>query len=244
MTAPSLLRLFLPFVALALLCPALPAAPTVEPAPRTFRIFTVVTAITDLKYDPAPAKPVPLLISQNPGSPYPIPRDNRVSLYKEIPPPPSAPPGTPPKKVIIAEAVVPADAPRVLIAVIPDETGRLSTHVIPDDPALHPVGRLRFINLSRFQAALALNKDKHLLEPGKATLLGWPKTGGILVQVAAQKDGTWESVLRRERRARTTARTYCIVFDYAPDPEQYLTDPSNPPPATVRFFFENAPAAP
>ena len=241
-SATHLLRvLVLPLVLVAT-CLGLRAAP--EAPARTFRIFTVIHVITDLKYDAAPGKSTPLVISQVPFASLPIPRDNHVVLYKEIPPPADSPPGTPPVKVVMADALVPADAPRVLIAVIPDDSGRFSTRVIPDDPAQHPVGQLRFINLSKFHAALGLNREQYRLGPAEFALLGWPKDGGILVQVAANKNGEWESVLRRERRARKSARSYCIVFDYAPNPEELLPDPMNPPPVTVRFFFENVTAIP
>jgi len=212
-----------------------------EPPVRTFRIFTVVTAINGLKYDASARKTFDLAIGQLPQTTYPIPADNHLVIYKEVPPPLDSPVGTLPIKVIQAEAKIPSNAPRVLIAMIPLSSGKLTAMVITDDPSLHPAYQLRFLNLSRFQAALDLDSTLLTLDSGKFSMADWKKKGGILVQVAANKDNQWRLIMRQERRASSWARSYCFVFDYVPDPNQILPEPSNPPPATVRFFSENIP---
>ncbi len=210
-----------------------------EPTARSFRIFTIIEDINGLKYDASARETIELSISQRPQTAFPIPSDNHLVIYKEVLPPKGSPEGTPPTKIIQADTYLPADAPRVLVAMLPQSTGGLTATIIADDPGKHLAGQLRLINLSRFKAALGLNHDLHNLSPGEDTLMDWNKTGGILVQVASQKDGQWTSVLRQERRAPKWARSYCFVFDYTPDPNQFLPDPTNPPPATVRFFSEN-----
>ena len=216
-----------------------------EPSPasapvRTFRILTVVGAITDLKYDLRPGRPgTPVVISAVPFAAYPIPGDNHLVLYREVPPPPAAPPGTPPTKVPVAEAQVSSNTPRVLVAIIPAASNHVTTVVVEDDPAKHPAGQLRVINLSALNAVVALDRRQYPLASGGSEQVAWGK-GGVLVQVAAKKDGEWKIAFRKERLARAHARGYGVIFDYIPDPAMN-EDPKSPPPATVHFFSENVP---
>lgn len=213
------------------------------PSPRMFRILTVTSFVPGVKYDAgAGGKPTPLSISVQPFKAYPVPANNRLVLYREAPPPPDAPPGTPPRKQTVAEAELPARVARVLVVVIPAGTDPGAGYrlvVIDDDPAEHPAGKLRLINFSKLEAAVALNRDRHSLAAGRSL---WVESGqgGVLVQVAAQKGGQWQMAFRGERLGRGDTRDYGLVFDYVYDPAMD-DDPANPPPATVRFFSENAP---
>lgn len=211
------------------------------PAPRTFRILTVTSFIPGVSYDAGVgSKPTSLSINVQPFKAYPVPANNRLVLYREVPPPPDAPPGTPPRKQTLAEAELPARVARVLVVVIPEGADREAGYrlvVIDDDPAEHPAGKLRLINFSKLEAAVALNRDRHTVAAGRSIMVESGQ-GGVLVQVAAQKSGQWKMVFRQERLGRGDTRDYGLVFDYVYDPAMD-DDPASPPAATVRFFSEN-----
>ena len=186
------------------------------PAPRTFRILTVTSFVPGLKYDTsAGSKPTPLSISAQPFKAYPVPANNRLVLYREVPPPPDAPPGTLPRKQTVAEAELPSRVARVLVVVIPEGADREISYrlvVIDDDPAEHPAGKLRVINFSKLDAAMGLNRDRHTVAAGRSIMVESGQ-GGVLVQVAAHKGDRWQMVFRGERLGRGDTRDYGLVFD-------------------------------
>lgn len=223
-----------------LMCAMMRSSLDAAEAARTFRIMTVASYVAGLKYEPgAGKKAVALSINAQLFTTYAIPAGNDLVLFKEIPPPPDAPPHTPPTRQIVAEAKLPLVTPRVLVVLMPDGPERFRMVMIDDDPAAHPAGRVRLINFSNLKAAVRFNHAQHELAPGDSVLDDWTK-GGVLVQVAAMKNGQWKIAFRKERLIHANTRGYGFIFDYVADPSMD-EDSNNPPPATVRFFADYVP---
>ncbi|MET0261828.1 MAG: hypothetical protein ABW223_02935 [Rariglobus sp.] len=218
-----------------------------EPPAATFRILSLIGSRTDLKYEPVYGKPPePLHLFQAVSRAYPLPRNGRLELFREIPPPPDAPRGTPHKREIFLTAQIPAGAKQSLVIVWPagkNVRGPLSARVLPDDPARHLARSVQVLNLSRFPSSVALGAEHFDFAAGESRLV--PITEGrlrILVQAAIKKDTQWESVYRAERRIGEKLRGFIFVCDFMQDPD-YDTDPQ-PPPVLVKSFFEPAPEPP
>ncbi len=244
--APFSRRLFL-FVAAVGFFAASLRAQLPEPPAATFRIFSLIGSRTDLKYEPVPGKPPePLHLFQAVSRAYPVPRNGRLELFREIPPPPDAPPGTPPKREIILTAQFPSDAKQSLVITFPagkNARGALTARVLPDDPARHLARTVQVLNLSRFPTSVAIGADHSDFAVAESRIV--PITEGrlrILVQAAIKKDAQWESVYRAERRIGAKLRGFVFICDFMQDPD-YDTDPQ-PPPVLVKSFFEPAPEPP
>ena len=205
---------------------------------QEFRILTVVGSATGLQYEPSRSgDPISISASNSPYRSYPVPRDGKLEIFREIPVPEGAPPGTEPIRQVVATGTIPSSSQRSLVILGVTRSGAYDLAVLPDDPALHPPGQIRMVNLSEMRSAVALNKERYLLGPGDSELVDWG-SGGILIQIAAEKHGEWDVAFRKERIAQPSARAYCLIFDYIPDPSMD-EDPTNPPPATIRMFTEN-----
>lgn len=232
-------RFFLPLL-LLLPCGFIQAQTASAPPARTFRIFSIVGSFTDFKYEPKRgAEPIRLGIGPLPTRAYTAPVGSDLIIYRETPPPPEAPPGTKPTRSIVAQVDLPASLPRSLIIVAPLADGTFATRVIDDDPAQHPAGTLRLVNLSAFPASVALDRDAHPIEAGASSIVAYG-SGGKLVQLAVQQKGAWTISYSEEHMSRPELHAYGFIFNYAPAPD--LKPDPQAAPAIFRLFMDPLPA--
>ncbi|MFA6960505.1 MAG: hypothetical protein WC205_07140 [Opitutaceae bacterium] len=214
-------------------------APT-APAARTFRIFSIVGSFIDYKYElKRGAEPIRLSIGPLPTRAYVAPAGADLIIYREVPPPPDSPPGTKPTRSIIARVELPAAQPRSLVIVAPLADGTFATRVLDDDPAQHPAGTLRLVNLSTFPAAVALDRSTHPVDSGASSVVAYG-AGGKLVQLAVQKQGAWTVSYSEEHMSRPELHAYGFIFNYAPAPD--LQPDPQAAPAIFRLFMDRLPA--
>ena len=232
--------LFLLFLAAAVAAGGLFGQPPPAKAVRQFRVITTVKSIRDLKCDLDNRKACALDIRSTLSQPLPMPASGPLVIYREIAPPPGSPPGTKPVRKTVATLTFPSQLTQAIVVIIakPDQT--YQTRVFADDAKTHPAGSLRVFNLSGMQAALSLGEKVYDIASGRTALAPY-RPGPVLVQVAAQKGAAWKIAFRKGRIARDGLRVHLFIFDYEPDP---ALDDRPPPPVLVRFYTENAPAAP
>ncbi|HEY9247964.1 MAG TPA: hypothetical protein VIO38_02485 [Rariglobus sp.] len=226
---------------LLLPCGFIQAQTAPGPSARTFRIFSIVGSFTDFKYEPKRgAEPIRLGIGPLPTRAYTVPTGSDLVIYKEVPPPPGSPPGTKPGQSIVARVDLPASLPRSLVIVAPLADGTFATRVIDDDPARHPAGTLRLVNLSSFPAAVALDRDTHPVDVGASSVVDYG-SGGKLVQLAVEKQGAWTISYSEEHMSRPELHAYGFIFNYAPAPD--LQPDPQAAPAIFRLFMDRLPAS-
>lgn len=230
-----------------LIASALPAQTSREETPPTFRIVSSVGSSNGLKYESAPNEdPVGITLRMAVSREYLLPEDRKLVLFREIPPPAGSPPDTPPTREIVLSLDFPESGTHFLIVTKPRKndfsSGLLEGVVLEDDPEKHGPGEMLVANLSRFEIALLIDMEKHLLPPGSSRFTPLPESSSsVVIRVVANSGAEWRIIYKGEKRLSPYHRGYLILTNYLQLPGEY-SDP-DPPPVRTQSFFEFAPSA-
>lgn len=202
---------------LLLLIPAFAAALHAAPAPAPLREVTALY-LTDREPPPlffmdSEGKPRPFAIAmQGRGATNKIPVGNSLRLLHRVTDPATGEITLKPA----LETALPAGTSPVLLAFYYGANGAITWRLIEDDPARHPAGSVRFLNLSGQEVACKLDNQVFQLQPSDNRTLPVANPAAFLyVYGARQADGSiYEAPRNRLRFPRPDMRLLVLFTTY------------------------------
>lgn len=173
--------------------------------------------------------------TRRPSREQTLPNSQTLELYNWIPVPPGAPEGTKPIKNVLANISL-RKAKKQFIIVAKSKTNTelpLSGYSIVDMDEEHRPGQARIINLSRYNVAMAMEKNRVVAKSRTTDSIVQfaPGMTDILIAIQTSENGKWAQVEGNKLRLSDTVKMYTIVYNHPPS-EEY------PAPVRVSMFTE------
>lgn len=194
---------------------ALHAAPMTPPPREVGALYLTNREPPPLFFMDAEGKPQPFSIGmRGRGAPNKIPAGPSLRLLRHAKDPATGESTLQPA----FEAPLPAGAAPVLLAFYHGSDGKITHRLIEDDPARHPPGSVRFLNLSGQEVACKLDDQGFLLQPhdGRTVPVSNP-AAFIYVYGARQPDGSIFQFPRNRLKFPRPDMRLLVLFATFPD---------------------------
>ncbi|MDP4644862.1 MAG: hypothetical protein NWS71_10535 [Opitutales bacterium] len=164
-----------------------------------------------------------------------LPNSQILELYNWIPVPPGAPEGTKPIKNVLANIPL-RKAKKQFVIVANSKTNAefpLTGFSVVDMDEEHLPGQARILNLSNYNVAMAMEKNR-VIAKSKTTdsiVEFAPGMTDILIAIEVNQNGNWMQVEGNKLRLSDKVKMYTIVYNHPPS-EDF------PAPVRVSMFTE------
>ena len=197
-------------------------SPSAGQPPVTFRTLSIDEGVSGLFYDDH-GKQIALAAGElGFSSPYPVPANGLVALYRELPP---VPPEEKPRRVPVTEFRLTGEGPHLVFfsssrnAANPAQP-HIGTIPVDDSWKIHPTETVRIFNFCKTPAGVKF--AKHVLEiaPSKSETVPYPGGQQAWLKAAVPSEGKWQVRISGPQAIVPNTRSTWVLLDLPPTADQ------------------------